>query len=83
MSCFAAVDNDAAARYRTGLPVILAVAVPCRSRRVFAGSDCSTVCNECSTAKALGVAGIAVNLILVIGFSCIYSSSAAGMMIRV
>ena len=68
----AAVNYNATAHSRTLFPVISSVAVPSRRRGVFAGRNRCTGSNDFSTAKALGVAGIAVNLILVVGFTGIY-----------
>ena len=65
----AAVNYNATAHSRTLFPVISAVIVPGRRRGVCAGRNRCTGCSDLSTAKALGVAGIAVNLILVVGFA--------------
>ena len=65
----AAVNYNATAHSRTLFPVISSVTVPGRRRGVCAGRNRCTVCNDFITAKALCVAGIAVNLILVVGFA--------------
>lgn len=68
----AAVNYNAAAHSRTLFPVISSVTVPSRRRGVCAGRNRCTGCNDFSTAETLCVTGIAVNLILVVGFTCIY-----------
>ena len=55
------------------------VTVSGRRRCVCAGRNSCTGSNDFSTTKALGVAGIAVNLILVVRFTCIYGRCAAYM----
>ncbi|CDC77343.1 unknown [Candidatus Colimorpha enterica] len=65
----AAVNFNATAHSRTLFPVISSVIVPGRRRGVSAGRNRCTGCNDFITAEALCVAGIAVNLILVVGFA--------------
>ena len=83
MLSLAAVNYNTATHCSTLFPVMGFITVPSGRRCVCAGRNSCSVCNDFITAKALGIAGVACNLILVIGFACIYSSSAAGMIIRV
>lgn len=73
----AAVNYNATAHSRTLFPVISSVTVPGRRRGVCAGRNRCTGCNDFSTAEALCVAGIAVNLILVVRFTGIYGRCTA------
>ena len=75
----AAVNFNATAHSRTLFPVISSVTVPGRRRGVCAGRNRCTGCNDFSTAEALCVAGIAVNLILVVRFTGIYGRCTAYM----
>ena len=75
----AAVNYNATAHSRTLFPVISSVTVPSRRRGVCAGRNRCTGCNDFSTAEALCVAGIAVNLILVVRFTGIYGRCTAHM----